>query len=245
MRACERSKRSPEAQWPREHEALAATILGQCVIGRQCPALGAAGSGSLTPATGRSSLCLAGDQVLEGGLVPDRIEVGVLLRHVATALPHVGRPAEVLDGVCCSAREALAARHVVVEVRLVGVGLDELEARVGRLRVPAGVVERSRRFPPQFGGVPAGSSRAARPSDDGESRSPIRSARERRVGEGADRDDEADADRPPARPSGRGVTLRLGRLVCPRVLPLRLTVTRCRGLRLASPPLTLGSSVRD
>ncbi|MFN2471368.1 MAG: hypothetical protein ABR583_10385 [Gaiellaceae bacterium] len=43
--------------------------------------------------TGTCDVYLAADQFLESGLVPDRIEVGVPLRHVATALPHVDRPA--------------------------------------------------------------------------------------------------------------------------------------------------------
>jgi len=40
----------------------------------------------------------------------------------------VDRLAEVVDRVGRPAREALAARRVVVEVRLVGTGLDELAA---------------------------------------------------------------------------------------------------------------------
>src|SRR5919198_991708 len=49
----------------------------------------------------RSTLAVrsCGCQLLEGGLVADRIEVGVLLRQVATALPHVDRLPEVLDSV--------------------------------------------------------------------------------------------------------------------------------------------------
>jgi hypothetical protein len=36
---------------------------------------------------------LAADQLLEHGLVADWIEVGVLFRHLATALPHLDRMA--------------------------------------------------------------------------------------------------------------------------------------------------------
>jgi hypothetical protein len=96
---------------------------------------------------------LAADQLLKRGLVADRVEVGVPLRHVATTLPHVNRLAEVLYGVGRPAREALAARHVVVEVPLVGAGLNEFAAPVRRLRVPPGVVERSPRVSPQLGRV--------------------------------------------------------------------------------------------
>lgn len=39
----------------------------------------------------RSMSALAADQLLERGLVADWIEVGVFLRHVAAAFPHVDR----------------------------------------------------------------------------------------------------------------------------------------------------------
>ena len=59
-------------------------------------------------------------------------------RHLATALPDVDRPAEVLDRVGRPAGEALAAGRVVVEVALVGMGFDQLDGPVRRVRVPAG-----------------------------------------------------------------------------------------------------------
>src|SRR5256885_10550166 len=86
--------------------------------------------------------CSAANRVLECGLVANRIEVRVLLRHVPAALPHLDRPPKVPDGLVGLTREALAARHVVVEVRLVGALLDELPAPQRRVRVPAGLVER-------------------------------------------------------------------------------------------------------
>lgn len=48
---------------------------------------------------GRSSASvLAADQAPESAIVADRIEVGVALCHVATAVPQVDRAADVLDG---------------------------------------------------------------------------------------------------------------------------------------------------
>lgn len=79
----------------------------------------------------------AADQGLESGLVADRVEVGVPDCHVATALPHLDRPAEVLDGVGSPAREVLAAGHVVVEVRLIRAGLDQLTAPAASAYLPA------------------------------------------------------------------------------------------------------------
>lgn len=72
--------------------------------------------------------------VREGGLIANRIQVGVLRRHVATALRHVDRLPEMLDRVGCSTGEALTAGDVVEELRLVGGRLDELAPPVRRLR---------------------------------------------------------------------------------------------------------------
>src|SRR5206468_11469722 len=54
--------------------------------------------------------CSAADQLLECGLVANRIEVRVLLRHVPAALPHLDRPPKVPDGLVGLTREALAAQ---------------------------------------------------------------------------------------------------------------------------------------
>ena len=88
-----------------------------------------------------------GHQLLECGLAANRVEVRVPSRHVATAVPHLDRPAEVLHGFGRLPGEAFAARHVVEEIRLVGAGLEELAAPLRRLRVLPSLVERAHRIP--------------------------------------------------------------------------------------------------
>ena len=95
-------------------------------------------------------LRLTAEQILECRLVANRVEVGVPPRHLATALPHLDRPAEVLDGLGGFARQALAAGRVVGELSVVGVVLDQLAALVRRFGVPAGV-ERGRTEPQTSG----------------------------------------------------------------------------------------------
>jgi hypothetical protein len=123
--------RAAVARLARQHARLARMRLGFCSF-----------LGDWRKAGWPRSYFALTDQLLETGLVANRIEVGVLSRHLAKALPHVDRAAEVPDRVGRPTREALAARNVVVEVRLVGTSLDELAARVRCLRVPAGFVER-------------------------------------------------------------------------------------------------------
>ena len=65
------------------------------------------------------ALRLTAEQILER-LVANRVEVGVPPCHLSRALPHLDRAAEVLDGVCGLARQALAAGRVVVELSVVG-----------------------------------------------------------------------------------------------------------------------------
>ena len=90
------------------------------------------------------------------------------------ALPHVDRLAEVLEGVVCPAREALAAGHVVVEV---APGRDGPRSARAPGRPPpriAGFVDRSNRVP-QLGGMPV--DRVGQATQwYGESRSPTPSA---------------------------------------------------------------------
>jgi hypothetical protein len=52
------------------------------------------------------------DECLRARLGTHRVEVRVALGHLAAAVPHVDRLAEMLDGVGRLAREALAARCV-------------------------------------------------------------------------------------------------------------------------------------
>src|SRR5438105_14871555 len=123
------------------------------IQGRSCSTSSAPRGCSTSTSAGASVVDMrSADQLPERGLLADRIEVRVLLRQLATALPHVDRLAEVLDRIGRPAREALAARDVVVEVPLVWPGLDELAASVCRLRVFAGLDQSSRRVPPQLRG---------------------------------------------------------------------------------------------
>jgi hypothetical protein len=87
------------------------------------------------------------------------------------------------------AREALAASHVVVEVRLVRAGLDELAALLRRLRILAGLVERPHRIP-QLGRKTLDRLGQADPAVTAGVVARLGRRRERRVGERADRDDD-------------------------------------------------------
>ena len=82
-------------------------------------------------------VCSGPEQFVHRGLASDRVEVRVPARHLAAAVPQVDRLAEVLDGAVRLAREALAARHVVEEVRLARMGLEQLAALARRLGVLA------------------------------------------------------------------------------------------------------------
>src|SRR5215210_488162 len=82
------------------------------------------------------------DDLLEGRLVADRVEVRVLRRVPAKLLGTVSRVPEVLDRVVRPAGERLAAGEVVEQQRVLRVGLGQLASAVGGRGVLAGLVER-------------------------------------------------------------------------------------------------------
>src|SRR5262245_31498264 len=69
---------------------------------------------------------LGRDQLLERGLVADRVEIRVALRKVAELLRHPDCLLEVLERIGCPAGEALAAGEVVEEQAVVSVVLGRL-----------------------------------------------------------------------------------------------------------------------
>ena len=77
-------------------------------------------------AAGCVEMGLAADQLLEGGLVADRIEVRIVLCVRARRLGHIDRATEVIDRVGRPAGEALAAGEVVEQLGVLGMSLDQL-----------------------------------------------------------------------------------------------------------------------
>ena len=61
---------------------------------------------------------LAAEQLLERGVVADRIEVGVVLCGIAKLLRHLDRAAEVIERVTRPAADTLAAGEVAELTRL-------------------------------------------------------------------------------------------------------------------------------
>src|SRR5439155_9339450 len=86
-------------------------------------------------------------QLLERGLLADRVEVGVSRGELAELLPALDRATEVLDRVLLAPREALDARDVVGHARVLGMGFDQLTPAVGGLVVLARLIERMERRP--------------------------------------------------------------------------------------------------
>ena len=81
------------------------------------------------------------DELLERRLVPDRVEVGVPGGELAGQLRPLDRAPQMLDRVGLSPGEALAAREVVGQQRVLGVGVDDGPRAVGGLGVLARLVE--------------------------------------------------------------------------------------------------------
>src|SRR6188508_3035993 len=80
------------------------------------------------------------DELGEGGLAADRVEVRVALRERAEPLLQLDRAAQVLERVGRAAGEALAAGEVVEHVRELRLGLGLRAQPVGRLGVLARLV---------------------------------------------------------------------------------------------------------
>ena len=76
-----------------------------------------ANGASLLP---RSLGCFSLNQLLERGLVADRVEVAVLGSKRTERFVAVNREPEMLDRVVCPTGEALAAREVVERPRVLG-----------------------------------------------------------------------------------------------------------------------------
>jgi len=87
------------------------------------------------------------DELLEGRLLADRIEVRVPLRVVAELLELVDRLPEVLDRVGRAAREGLAASEVVQRRGVLRIGLDQLTSPLDDALVVTGLVQRPERRP--------------------------------------------------------------------------------------------------
>src|SRR5439155_428325 len=90
---------------------------------------------------------LARDQLLERGLVADRIEVRIALRVLAEGLRHLDRAPEVVEGIARPAGEALDAGDVVQQTRILRIRLGQRPAALGGLGVLAGLVQRAERSP--------------------------------------------------------------------------------------------------
>src|SRR5262249_40019955 len=103
------------------------------------------------------------DESLKSRLAADRLEVRVVLRHFAAAVPHGDRLAEVFDRCGRLAGKAFAARGIEIEVRLVGARVDQLPAPRRRAGILPVVVEGARRVPPQLRRKPLNRIRQAKP----------------------------------------------------------------------------------
>jgi hypothetical protein len=99
--------------------------LGSIAAGRCCGAR-CAGAGAGRPSRPASRLA---HQLLERGLVADRVEVGVVGSERAEPLRPVDREPEVLDRVRRPPREALTAREVVERPGVLRMGFDQLASR--------------------------------------------------------------------------------------------------------------------
>ena len=69
------------------------------------------------------------NQLLESGLVADRVEVAVLGSKRPERFLAVDREPEMPDRVVCPPGEALAAREVVVRPGVLGMSFDQLASR--------------------------------------------------------------------------------------------------------------------
>ena len=81
--------------------------------------------------------CFALNQLLESGLVADRVEVAVLGSKRTERFVAVDREPEMPDRVVCPTGEALAAREVVERPRVLGMSFDQLASLIGGLGVLA------------------------------------------------------------------------------------------------------------
>ena len=79
--------------------------------------------------------CVALNQLLERGLVADRVEVAVLGSKRTERFVAVDREPEMLDRVVCPPGEALAAGEVVERPRVLRMSLDQLAPLIGSLGV--------------------------------------------------------------------------------------------------------------
>jgi hypothetical protein len=100
-----------------------------------------------TRAAHEGLLSLALDQLLERGLIADRIEVRIILCVRPTPLRAVDRESEVIDRVTRPAREALATGQVVEQPGVLRMSRDQLASAIGRLGVLACLIERGQRSP--------------------------------------------------------------------------------------------------
>src|SRR3954469_17331888 len=90
---------------------------------------------------------LASDQLLERGLIADRIEVGIILCVRAKPLRAVDCAPEAFDRISRPPRKALATGEVVEQPGVLRMSRDQLTAAIGRLGVLARAVERVQRGP--------------------------------------------------------------------------------------------------
>src|SRR5919198_40484 len=137
---------------------------------------------------GRASLA---HELLERGLLTDRVEVGILGSERAELLSPVDREPKVLDRFVLPAGEALAAREVVDRDCVLGMRFDRLARAVGSLGVLALLVEVVERHPDLPPGRLVGLPRGPAEGDD---------RRARLLGKGRPLDARARVDE---RPGGR------------------------------------------
>src|SRR6185312_3701818 len=90
---------------------------------------------------------LSADELLERGLIPDRVEVRIVGRQRAKRLRSVDRDPKMLDRFFGLPREALAAGDVVEQAAVLGMLLEQRASAVGRLGVLPGRIERVQRGP--------------------------------------------------------------------------------------------------
>ena len=81
------------------------------------------------------------EQLLERGVLPDRIEVGIASKERAGPLREFDRAPKVRDGVVLLAGEAFAASDVVEQVGVRWVARQQLASSIRRLSVIARLVE--------------------------------------------------------------------------------------------------------
>src|SRR4051794_39131151 len=108
---------------------------------------GAPRSGRASPRSGGRSACVVLNQLREGSLGTDRVEVGVLGSKRTERFLALDREPEMPDCIVCPTGEALAACKVVERPGVLGMSLDQLAPLIGGLGVPAGLVEMVERHP--------------------------------------------------------------------------------------------------